>query len=69
MGGVAKTLGLVPKIPTAAQPKATEMPTTDPTFLIEAARKKLATKAQTGREGTRLSDAGTQSYGGDLLGS
>lgn len=73
MSKVAQTLGLAPKMPTiAAAPKSADpvvMPTVDPTSEIEKARKKMATKSQTGREGTRLSDAGTQSYSNDLLGA
>jgi hypothetical protein len=72
MSKVAQTLGLAPKMPNmAATPAATSvaMPTVDPTSEIEKARKKMADKTATGREGTRLSDAGTQSYSNDLLGA
>jgi hypothetical protein len=73
MSKVAQTLGLAPKMPTVgATPAATPtsaMPTVDPTSEIQKARKKQMEKSQTGREGTRLSDAGTQSYANDLLGT
>ena len=72
MSKVAQTLGLAPKMPKIGETPAatqTSMPTVDPTSEIERARKKAAEKTSQGREGTRLSDAGTQSYGGDLLGS
>lgn len=69
MSGVAKGLGLVPKMPALTpQSGAARMPTINPTEEVQKARKRASEKASTGREGTRLSDAGTQSYSGGLLG-
>lgn len=72
MSKVAQTLGLapkMPKLPTTPAATQTTMPSVDPTSEIERARKKAAEKTSQGREGTRLSDAGTQSYSNDLLGA
>lgn len=68
MGKVAQTLGLAPKISGSLKPQATEMPSVDPMSEAQKARKKLSERSSQGREGTRLSDAGTQSYSNGLVG-
>lgn len=67
MGGLAKTLGMVPDIP---KPQAAvRMPQTSDADRLQQERDKQNRVAMKGREGTKLANDQGAAYSNDLLGS